>query len=256
MYKTLVHPDPKRSFAVVAVVAIDLRRVGVNAVAGFGEPTSSALTRDKRPGLVPADQQKDLLASFNGGFQAVHGQWGMMVDGTTLLPARPIGCTLAKYKDGSMKVAAWKRLADTETDMQFYRQTPPCLVEDGKINPATAAEANTGWGATVDGDTVIRRSAFGLDKTGQVAFYGMGDALTAGTLARAMQAAGAADVAQLDVNWSYPRFFLYDGGDQPRIKGPLAPVPNYKNDEYVARPAYRDFFYLSRKPQGLAKNDG
>lgn len=247
LYKALIHPDGKRSFTVVAVVAIDLRSVVMHAVPGFGEPASSALPREKRPGLVPADQAGDLLATFNGGFQAVHGQWGMMSDGVTLLPARPIGCTVARYKDGSMRVAVWKRLADSEQEMDYYRQTPPCLVEEGAVNPATQAEKNTGWGATVDGDTIIRRSAFGLDKTGKIAFYGMGDALSAGTLAQAMRTAGAWDVAQLDVNWSYPRFFFYDGGKDPRITQPLAPVQNWKPDEYVVRPAYRDFFYLTRK---------
>jgi hypothetical protein len=249
MVKALVHSDPKRSFSMVAVVAIDLTRVEMQAVPGFGEPASSTVGRDKRPGMVPADAYPDLLAAFNGGFQAVHGQWGMMANGATLLPPRPIGCTVARYKDGSMKVAVWKRLADSESEMSYYRQTPPCLIEDGTVNPATRAENNTGWGATVDGDTVIRRSAFGLDRSGKVAFYGMGDALSAGTLAQAMKAAGAWEAAQLDVNWAYPRFFLFDGAQsgQPRITGPLAPVQNWKPDEYVGKPAFRDFFYLTRK---------
>ena len=131
--------------------------------------------------------------------------------------------------------------------MQFWRQTPPCLVEEGSVNPATQAEKNTGWGATVDGDTIIRRSAFGLDKTGKIAFYGMGDGLSAGTLAQAMHVAGAYEAAQLDVNWAYPRFFIFDGKKDPRIAQPLAPVQNWKNDEYTTKPAFRDFFYLTRK---------
>jgi len=248
LYKALVHPDPRRSFAVVAVVAIDLRRVEMHSVPGFGEPASTALNRDGRPGLIPAASQPDLLAAFNGGFQAVHGHWGMMVNGVTLLAPRPIGCTVARYKDGSMKVAVWKRMADTESEMAYYRQTPPCLIEDGAVNPATRAETNTGWGATIDGDTVIRRSAFGLDKTGKIAFYAMGDALSAGSLAQSIFVAGAWDGAQLDVNFAYPRFFFFDGNPTtPRITQPLTPLPNWKNDEYVSKAEYRDFFYLTRK---------
>lgn len=248
LYKALVHPDPRRSFALVAVVAIDLERVEVRSAPGFGEPASSALPREKRPGLIPEADLPRLLAAFNGGFQAVHGQWGMMVDGVTLLPPRPIGCTVARFKDGAMRVAVWKRMADAEGEMAFYRQTPPCLVEGGVVNPAAHAEKNTGWGATVDGETIIRRSAFGLDRAGKIAFYGMGDALTAGTLASAMHAAGAAEVAQLDVNWAYPRFFFFDGAAEPRISTPLAPVQNWKPDEYVRRAEFRDFFYLVAKP--------
>lgn len=251
LYKTLVHPDPKRGWAVLAVVAIDLDKVDIFAVPGTREPESPNLPRAQRPGVVPAAAHASLLAAFNGGWQAVHGRWGMMVGGITLLPARPIGCVIAKYKDGSLRVGVWKALADTEPDMDFFRQTPPCLVENGRVNPATNAEETTGWGATVDGDTIIRRSAFGLDADKRVAFYGMGDDLSAGSLARAMKVAGADGVAQLDVNFSYPRFMIFDGATEgpPKVKAPLAPTPNWKPEEYSTVSTHRDFFYLTRRKE-------
>lgn len=251
LYKTLIHPDPKRSYAVVAAVAIDLERVDVQAVPGFNEPLSSVLPREKRTGKIPEERFPDLLAAFNGGFQAVHGRWGMMVDGVTLLAPRPIGCTIAKFKDGAMRIAVWKRLADSESEMTYYRQTPPCLIEDGAINPATRAEGNTGWGATVDGDTIIRRSGFGVDASRKIGFYVMGDALSAGTLAKALHTVGAQDAAQLDVNFMYPRFFFFDGNQSaaPCIREPLAPLQNWKKEDYVSNPRLRDFFYLARKPK-------
>ena len=55
------------------------------------------------------------------------------------------------------------------------------------------------------------------------------------------------DVAQLDVNWAYPRFFFYDGAKEPKIKEPLAPVQNWKADDYVTRSQFRDFFYLAKR---------
>jgi hypothetical protein len=249
MYKTLVHPDPKRGWAVLAVVAIDLDKVDLFSVPGTREPESPNLPRAQRPGTIPVEAQPHLLAAFNGGWQAVHGRWGMMVNGVTLLPARPIGCVIAKYKDDTFRVGVWKSLADTEPDMAFFRQTPPCLVENDRVNPATNAEETTGWGATVDGETIIRRSAFGLAADGRVAFYGMGDDLSAGSLAKAMKAAGAANVAQLDVNFSYPRFMIFDGAKDgpPKVAAPLAPTPNWKPEEYVTTPTHRDFFYLVRR---------
>ncbi|MFO0660519.1 MAG: hypothetical protein U0165_11900 [Polyangiaceae bacterium] len=248
MVKTLVHPDPKRSYSLVAIIAIDLKRVEMHAVPGYGEPKSNALAREKRPGLIPSEHFGDLLAAFNGGFQVTHGHFGMMVDGVTLVKAQPKGCVVAKYKDGSMKVAEWKTLEPDAEQLAFWRQTPPCLVEGGTLNPL-ANESNRNWGATVDGETIIRRSAFGLDATGTVAFYGMGDALSSYTLAKAMQLAGAVNVAQLDVNHIYPRFFLYDGATSgpPMITAPLAPVPMFKKDEYTVASEFRDFFYLRRK---------
>lgn len=248
MVKTLVHPDGRRSYSLVAIIAIDLKKIEMHSVPGYGEPKSNALAREKRPGLIPAEHFGDLLAAFNGGFQVTHGHFGMMADGVTLVKAQPKGCVVAKYKDGSMKVAEWKVLEPDAEQLAFWRQTPPCLVEGGVLNPA-ANESNRNWGATVDGETIIRRSAFGLDATGTVAFYGMGDALSSFTLAKAMQMAGAVNVAQLDVNHIYPRFFLYDGATSgpPMITAPLAPVPMFKKDEYTVAPEFRDFFYLRRK---------
>ncbi len=249
MYKGLVHPDPRRAFAAVAVVAFDLRRGGVHLVAGMQEPANDKIPSDHRPGLIPKDAQDDLMAAFNGGFKALHGHWGMMLDGDTFVPPRDIACTVGLYKDGSVKIGTWKELKDEQPNMFGYRQTPPCLVEDGKTNTALDVEYNKNWGATVSGETVIRRSAIGLDKSGHTLFYGLGEAVTAQALSRAMKAIGADAAAQLDVNYSYPRFLLYqrEKGGTPRVASSLIPKIDYTKDEYVGRPELRDFFYLVRK---------
>ena len=97
---------------------------------------------------------------------------------------------------------------------------------------------------------MIRRSAIGLDKSGRVLFYGLGEAVTAQSLARAMRAVGAEDAAQLDVNYSYPRFLFYDkgeGGDPPKVAATLIPGIKYQKTEYTGGVELRDFFYLTRK---------
>jgi hypothetical protein len=69
--------------------------------------------------------------------------------------------------------------------------------------------------------------------------------------AEAMRHAGAVDVAQLDVNWSYPKFVLFEpkepGG--PRKAVALASGFEFSEDEYIRKKARRDFFYLVRKAQ-------
>jgi hypothetical protein len=251
MVKSLVHPDAKRSWAAIAVVAIDLKRVDLHVVAGTQEPSSDKVPAEHRPGIVPKEAFVDLLAAFNGGFKATHGHYGMMVDGETLLPPRDIGCTVALYKDGGVKIRTWTGVKDTEASMSAYRQTPPCLVQEGKVNNALeAGEYNRNWGATVSGETVIRRSAIGLDKTGRVLFYGLGEAVTAEALAHGMRAVGAEDAAQLDVNYSYPRFLLYekpDGTQPPKVTSSLIPGIKYQRTEYTGGVELRDFFYLTRR---------
>jgi hypothetical protein len=249
-YKTIVHPDKHRSFAAVAVVAIDLARVGLTLVPGTVEPASTVLPRAQRPGLIPNDQLAELVAAFNGGFKAEHGHFGMMIDGVALLPPRDTSCTIGLYQDGSLQIRTYPAIQDSEGDMRAYRQTPPCLVEEGQINNRLLTnESSRGWGAAVGGDTVIRRSALGLAADGKTLFYGLGVSVTADSLARAMLAAGAENAAQLDVNAIYPRFLFYahPADEPPKVESGLIPDIEFAKHEYVGQAEPRDFFFLTRK---------
>ena len=248
LVKTQLHPDPARPFAVVAVIAMDLARVRLHAVPGYLEPVSSALPREVRRAKVAKADWASLVAGFNGGFQVMHGRWGMQVEGLTLVAPRPEGCTVARYRDGSTRIDTWDRLARTEAGMAFFRQAPPCLVESGSAHPESRDPFNTSWGVSVDGGTIIRRSGLGLDRTGQVAFYAMGDSLSAGSLAQALRTAGAWQAMQLDVNWAFPRFVVYDGRTDgpPRVREAIGPIRNWTSDEFVEKASDRDFFYVTR----------
>jgi hypothetical protein len=249
MYKTLVHPDSTRAWAELFVVALDARRVRVGAVAGTKEPAAS--TREgavyARTGLVPVEDRDELLAAFNGGFKAEHGQLGMRVGGVTLLPPKKNGCTVAGFSDGSLRVATWAKLESSAEDALFWRQGPPCMVEDGKLHPGLASETSRSWGSAVDGDTVIRRSALGLSADGATIFVGVTNHTTARALALGMQHVGAVDVVQLDVNWSYPHVVVFRraaGGPQPAL---LFEGFVYQKNGYVARGSERDYFYVTRR---------
>jgi hypothetical protein len=94
---------------------------------------------------------------------------------------------------------------------------------------------------------VIRRSAVGLSADRRTLFVGISNSTTARALATGMQHAGAEDVAQLDVNFSYPRFLLYQQNEESgelsafgAVKGQL-----YEPNEYLGRPSTRDFFYVT-----------
>jgi anthranilate/para-aminobenzoate synthase component II len=66
----------------------------------------------------------------------------------------------------------------------------------------------------------------------------------------AMHHAGAIAVAQLDVNWSYPKFVTVEpeGGNAstPKVTAIIDGF-DYTEDDYVRKPMARDFFYLTRK---------
>jgi hypothetical protein len=64
-----------------------------------------------------------------------------------------------------------------------------------------------------------------------------------------MKAVGAQDAAQLDVNYAYPRFLLFDhppGADRKAVSS-LVPHVDYRALDYVREPSPRDFFYVTRR---------
>ncbi|HLV20922.1 MAG TPA: phosphodiester glycosidase family protein [Polyangiaceae bacterium] len=260
LYKTLLHPDKSRSWAELFIVAVDLRRVDVIPVAGTQEPkaTEKAAEDLPRPAVIPSEHHEELLAAFNGGFMTEHGGYGMMVDGKTLVAAKKSACTFAKYEDGSHVIATWEKIADTAERMIWYRQAPSCMYEQGKIHPGLQYGSALKWGATLDGDTVIRRSAVGLSADRQVLYVAISNHTTARIMADGMRHAGAVDVAQLDVNWSYPKFVLFEPaeGRADRIAVALAEGFEFSEDEYIRKRSRRDFFYLLRGDTGAkqAKN--
>lgn len=249
--RTTVHPDPSDRNMYAAIVAIDRRRVDLRFVAGTDEPQSKGVPRERRPGVIPAADHLDLLAVFNGGFMARHGNWGMRVGTDTFLPPKDEACTVAFVNDGSLWIRTWTTLAPAEATLSAYRQTPPCLLEQGAINPTLEADPKTRrWGTSETGELTIRRSALGLDASGKTLFYGLGEWITPKGLAAAMKAAGAVDAAELDVNWSYTRFLLYGPtkpGEAPEVTDTLVPKIKHATRGYVVKPSDRDFFYLLRR---------
>ena len=248
MAKAMVHPDRERPYTVIAVVAMDLARIRIHAVPGTIEPRGDAFPAERRTGTVPEREQDLLIAAFNGGFQTIHGGYAMMVDGIRLGDPRDDACTVALYPDGRIRIRSWPVLAADAPNMAAFRQTPRCLVEQGERHPELENAYNTSWGAVVGGGTVVRRSALGVSADGMVLFFGMGDSLTARSLADGMRAAGAHDVAQLDVNHVFPRFLLFDvanGGEVQAVQ-PLCSGFSFSSGDYVRVPMPRDFFYVTR----------
>jgi hypothetical protein len=252
MFKTLLHPDKGRSWAEVFVVAIDLKQVELFPVAGTQEPQpdSDLAKQYVREGKIPLSAQRTLLAAFNGGFMTEHGGYGMKLDGVTIAKPKPRACTIALYKDGSLRIASWPELAGGEADMLWFRQTPECMWENDKLHAGLQAGAGLKkWGSTVDGETVIRRSGIGLNAERGVLFVAITNHTSARVLADGLHHAGATDVAQLDVNWSYPKFVTFEpiGHTSVLHPVPLAPGFEYSDDEYLRKKEKRDFFYVLRK---------
>jgi hypothetical protein len=260
MMKTLLHPDAGRSWAEVFVVAVDLRRVRLYAVAGTREPAADNPEGEKyeRSALIPTAHDAELLGAFNGGFMTEHGGYGMKIDGVTIVKPKPNACTVAVYNDDSVRIAPWHDIAADEPRMRWFRQAPECMWSQDKLHPGLQGGKGLKWGATLDGDTVIRRSAIGLNAARDILYVSITNHSTARVLADGMHHCGAVDVAQLDVNWSYPKFVTFEPGNAgpERQAVALADGFEYSPDEYIRKKQRRDFFYLMRKDTGLVPPAG
>jgi hypothetical protein len=250
MYETLLHPDPERRWSELFIVAMPTSAVRINSVPGTAEPSTDNPAADQLPhrGLIPSTDQDQLLAAFNGGFRAEHGHHGMFVDGVTLLPPRQELCTVAGYGDGTLRIGTYSKLTLAAPGPLWYRQTARCMLEDGALHPGLRDATARGWGSTLEGETVIRRSSIALNQDGSVLYVAVTNYTTARALALGMRAAGGWNVAQLDVNFSFPKFLLF-----PRDRAGVRHAASlfkgflFGADEMLEEPAARDFFYVVRR---------
>lgn len=247
LFTTVVRPHPIRNFVVVQLVAIDTTRLDLDLILGTEEPEGTKLPLEKRPGKVAATDLDRLVAVLNGGFKKRHGQHGVGKAGEIAQEPNADGCTFAKLADGTYRVRSHSKLLSLLEGFQFFRQTPPCLVEDGAKNRDTEHELKAKkWGGAEDGNKEIRRSAIGLAEDGRVLYFAIGDYLTASWLADGLVAAGIRDAAELDINYSYTRFILYQpaGNGELTVSSPLLTDLKAPRNEYWREASGRDFFTL------------
>ena len=246
LHKTTLHPHPDSRFIALTVVAIDLKHVTLGFVPGTDDLGEGKVPF--APGLVAVEHQPRLLAIFNGGFQPQHGGWGMKLAETTVVPPREVGCTIALFADGAVAIRSWANVAGRSQAMTAFRQTPPCLVEQGDVHAELLAGRDKAWGGRAPGVVTRRRSALGLDRTGRTLFYAVSVEATPKLLAEGMRAVGAHDAAELDINWNWTRFLLFGDNQRGELRVSSSFVPGtYGKSTYVERPSERDFFYILRK---------
>jgi hypothetical protein len=257
MARATVKPDPTRPYAQVALVRIDLSQTQLGLVPGTVEPVAAkGVPPFPRPGDIPASDQANLLAAFNGGFKAVHGGYGMMVDGTTILPPKDNIATLAIYRDGSVRLGAWGRDITGTPDLVAFRQNCPLLLDAGQINPSVNDGSRQEWGYTVKNLDTTWRSGLGISSDGRFLIYAAGPSLTVESLGRALQEAGAYYAMQLDINGFYTRFVTYAPSEVANSKYPVTAGKLLKemsggSTQFLA-PYDRDFFYVTAAPHANA----
>src|SRR5258706_449482 len=193
-------------------------------VSGTIEPISA--TGETGPGQVPRDPQVlgRFVGGFNGGFQAIHGEFGMMAERTLYLPPKPYGATVAELDDGSTAFGSWPESAEVPANIVSFRQNMTALVENGDLNPWKRhwwGGLPPGW--TEESRTV--RSGLCMTKEGFVGYF-YGGSVDPDVLGLAMQRARCSYGIHLDMNPGHTGLEFYRTGP----KGTL-PIPSRKLDD-------------------------
>jgi hypothetical protein len=266
---SFIRTDRERKYTRIYVTVWDPRQVAMHMMAGTVEPIGES--GEAGPGLIPRTPEVigRLVAGMNGGFQALHGEFGMMGDGVVYLPPKPFAATVAELRDGWTGFGEWPKEPDVPPEILSYRQNMTALVKDEKWNPY----GRTWWGGTAPGQTDkvhTVRTGICLTRENFIAYF-YGAELAAEVLAQAMIQARCKFGIHLDMNVGHTGLEFYRVGPAAElgpIGRPLAsdweaegPVPGLDGWNFRARrmvrqmplmnfPRYihreaRDFFYLT-----------
>jgi hypothetical protein len=266
---SFIRTDRQRRYTQTYITLWDPRQVSLHAMSGTVEPKSA--TGETGPGLVPRTPEVlgRLVAGFNGGFQATHGEFGMMAENVVYLPPKPYGATVAELNDGSTGFGTWPNDDRVPEGIVSFRQNMTPLVADGVNNPYK----REWWGGVPPGwtdESRTVRSGLCLTKEGFVAYF-YGSSVDADRLALAMQRARCVYGIHLDMNPGHTGLEFYradKAGALPDIGHPINPnweakssIPGMPGWEFQGRrmirymglmnfPRYihresRDFFYLT-----------
>jgi len=244
-YRTFLQPDPNRPYTLVAVVAIDLIRTQLHFVLGTIEPAGPDVP--PHSGAIPQTDRAAnvLLAAFNGGFKARHGQFGAMSNGILALPPRDGLGTLVIYKSGRVSLGEWEAGMTITPDMNALRQNGPLVIQQGEINPRIYNNSPQDWGYTVNDVSPTVRSGVGLSADEKTLFYFCGPSLSMEALAKSMQAAGAWNAIQLDINNYWVLFVKMQPSGSKIMPEPLLPRLMVANVDRYLWNYSRDYFYLT-----------
>lgn len=248
--RTALHPRKDNKAAVVHLVAFDFTKVELGLLPGTKEPVNPSIPFAERPGKITDEQIKRLIAFTNGGWLSAHQGHGMRVGDKKYVPPQDRFCTLALTDTGTIRIGTWSRIKGDEAHFVWLRQNVPCLIEDGALNPKIGTFERHMWGASMDGEKDIRRSAYAISKDGKVLYFAIGHLVDQEAFATSIAAADVQGACQMDINYAFTKFMFFDHVNE---KGPVGSAPIMKDMtvaplEGWSTAAARDIFYLLRRP--------
>jgi hypothetical protein len=241
---------PERDYPrLVAYVGwLDHRRTQLTYYPGRYEPPKAAV---RGPMMVPDDQRRRLLATFNGGFTYTDGSNGSTDNGRLNEPLKDGNATLVGYRGGRVAIVKWHGGPNAGPHVAWSRQSLAPIVWNGRLNPELNQNPDSPqWGYTLGGVTRVWRTGVGIDRHGNL-IYVAADGQTVITLAKILKHVGAVRAMEFDINPEWHTFVAYrhHHGLDPHEVGPN---PQQAATRYLV-PDDRDFFAVYKRQAGPVK---
>ena len=248
LFQASVRVDPERDWVRVHAMAWDPGRLALGISAGLEEPVPR--TTDLGTGRIPRDDDRvlRLVGAFNGGFQTVHGTFGMQENGTLLVGPRQDAATVVTTDDGRIGIGRWSHGRRVPRHVVGMRQNLSPLVEDGVADPDERSRWGWALGQTAGnpGSPLTLRTGLCRFESGALGYFA-GNDIDGETLGRTMVHAGCDFGIHLDMNPGHTGFEFYDvTEDRRRGYRSRLLLPDHRltrHPRYIRQSA-RDFFYL------------
>jgi hypothetical protein len=204
VYVSQFRADQVYSGEITSAVWMDPTRVRINLVPGAREPGGAW---PQPPFIAPTDLAR-AIGAFNGGFRFQDAHGGFYLDGRAAVPLQPGAASIVLYHDGHVGLGLWGREVTMTPQVDAVLQNLVLIVDGGQVAPNATYNDHRIWGHTLGATTVIARSGIGVTADGAL-IYVAGPALTARSLAEALQRAGAVRAMALDLNPEWVTFNLF-----------------------------------------------
>ncbi|HEX9504830.1 MAG TPA: hypothetical protein VGA62_02375 [Acidimicrobiia bacterium] len=249
VYSTYVRPDAAHTSYYTALMWLDTKLLRAAYVPGLQEPSGAP---NPWGAQVPGDQRESLVAAFNSGFKMDSARGGVWIDGQEIKHLVDGAASLVIFKDGSATVGKWGRDVGGGTNITAVRQNLELIVDNGQLNPLLQESDNIAFGATLGGNVFVWRSGVGVDANGGLIYAG-GPAMSITALARTLQAAGAVNAMELDINTDWVSAYTYAHADPSNTTSPIVGTKlldsmSHGGDRYL-QPGERDFFAFFGNPK-------
>jgi hypothetical protein len=190
----------------VTLMLLDQRLVRLDLHAGSLDGGVSGWTYGDQ---ITRSEIHEIVAAFNGGFKLSYLHTGFESAGHVASPIRPGLASIVTYTDGSTAIATWGNgVPSARKHVYSVLQNQFLLVDRGHAAATVSNCIISCWGATIQGLTIVARSALGIDSSGRLV-WAAGEHLTPAQLAAGLIAGGAVRALELDINPDWVDGYLY-----------------------------------------------